>query len=187
MYTSKEKIENYINADIDQSYGPQITNWVEAVEDYIDRETNRTFGTSNSASERVYDGDDTTTLIIDDAHEVVSVERDIDDSPLSTDDYYTKPANEKPYTAIELDDQVFPEGTQNVTVNAKWGYGSVPNDIELAATVLAAGILNAGTTTDDEVKKESFGDYSVTYRNDSHWADYERAKDIIASYKRYSF
>lgn len=186
-YTTEQNIENYLLTDIADSFSGNIDRWINAVEQYIDKQTNRTFGTSNSASTRVYDGDDTDTLIIDDAHEIVSVTRDIDDSALGSDEWYSLPANDKPYTAIELDKKVFPEDTQNITVEAKWGYGEVPDDIQLAATVLVAGIVNVAHDSDGEVKKESFGDYSVTYRSESHWADYKRAEDIIKSYKRHSF
>jgi len=187
MYTSKDKIEDYIDADIDSSYGNTLTRFIESVEAHIDNETGRTFGTANTASQRVFDGDGTDELIIDDAHDIVSVTRDIDDNALDTGEWNGLPANDTPKTAIKLDTKVFPKDTQNITVEAKWGYGEVPRDIELAATVLVAGIMNANVSTDEEVKKESFGDYSVTYKDESHWSDYERTETILENYRRHRF
>lgn len=198
-YTSKEKVENYLLQDIDAGFSAQINDWIESVERYIDQYTNRNFIADASASPRSYDGNSRQALMIDDCIAVTEVKVGNDqwgDSQsvvgnTGGDRYYTLPTNnvadKVPINKIGLRTRIFTAGHANHTITAKWGYSeNVPKDIEFAATVLVAGIVNhsQGKTTNDSVKSEKIGEYSVTYADEKGFADAEMAKKILDSYMR---
>ena len=157
--------------------------FIDAVTGYIERYTGRTFTSDEEAAPRIYDGTDSGQLFIDDATEITEVK--INDTILDESDYRLYPANRLPKTRIILPYKKFYEGAQNITVTAKWGYGAIPDDLAFAATVMVAGIINASSTTDDEIQSETIGRYSVTYRANSPQAhDFSNAKNIIKLYRR---
>lgn len=195
-YTTKEKIENFILQEIDDTFNTQIDEWIAAVERIIDNITGRNFKADSSASARVFDGDGTSELIVDECVEVTVVEVGNDGvgSSFSTipstgsDRYFTYPANhtskQMAINKIALSARVFPCGMQNNRITAKWGYSATPpDDIVFAATVFVAGICNQQILGGSEIKSETIGNYSVSYntdKGDNSWADFERAKSIIA-------
>jgi hypothetical protein len=201
-YTTEAKIENYLLQDIDASFSSQIESWIEGVERIIDNYTGRDFIADTTASARVYDGDGEQDLLIDDCIEVTKVEVGADDyggsftevSSSGADRYFLDPPNAQsldvkvPYNKVTLRSRYFPEGKQNNRITAKWGYSeSVPADVEFAATVFVAGIINQQRQGGDEVKSEKIGNYMVTYNSDrgkNSFADFERAMSILDSYKR---
>lgn len=201
-YTSKTALEDYILQDIDGAYATQIDEYIEAAERIIDADTGRNFKADSVASARVFDGDDSDILIIDDAVEIATVEVGQDSygssfqsiSASGADRYFTEPENAaligKPITRIALNARRFPAGRQNNRVTAKWGYSvAVPKDIKFVATVFVAGILNASRQGGDAIKSERIGNYTVTYNSDigsDSWTDFEKAKSILASYRRYN-
>ena len=195
-YTTKEKIENYIYQEIDDTYDSTIDQWISAVERIIDNITGRNFKADSTASARVYDGDETNELIIDECVEVTKVEAGTDSIGSSFTEipstgsgrYFTYPANALlkgvAINQIALSDRNFPGGMQNNRITAKWGYSvTPPDDIVFAATVFVAGIINQERQGGSEVKSESIGNYSVSYnsdKGDNSWADFTRAKEILA-------
>jgi len=199
-YTTKQAIENYMLTEIDDSFDSQIDAWIASVERIIDNYTGRNFKADSTASARVYDGDGTEELIVDECVQVTKVEVGNDtygdsfSEILSTgsDKYFTYPANATarmvPIHKISLSARCFPAGQQNNRVTAKWGYSvATPEDITFAATVFVAGIANQSRGGGDEIKSESIGAYSVTYNSDkgsNSWADFERAQQILDQYKR---
>ena len=52
-YTDKTSIENYMLKTIDVSFASQISAWIEAMENFIDKHTGRNFVAGSTASERV--------------------------------------------------------------------------------------------------------------------------------------
>ena len=188
-YTNRQQIENYLLTTIDPSFYNQINDWIAQMEIHIDKMTGRNFVADGTASEKVYDGDGSFDLFIDDAVEVEEVKIDdeiliVDDSG-NADDYYLYPANELPKRRIKTVSQRFNKGNQNISVSAKWGYSaSAPYDIGFAVTILVAGIINYSGDMEGEIKSMSIGRYSVTYKDEKQWQDFERIKDIIKSYKR---
>lgn len=179
-YCSVADIENYLLIEIDAGFESQIEEWIEAMENYIDKETGRNFKADTIASERLYDGDGSTSLYIDDCIEITKVE--VDDEEI---EYYAYPANELPKIKLELEDDIFTRGKQNVAITAKWGYSAdVPKAIEFACMVLVAGIINNAANTDGEIKSLSMGAYSVTYKDQKQVVDYENAMKIIDRYRR---
>jgi hypothetical protein len=190
MITSIEKVESYLLITVDEDFRDEVEDFIEAVQAYVERFTGRTFSADSEATARLYDGSGTGELWIDDAAEVTEVK--IDGEVLTTDEYVTYPANRKPITRIILHYRVFREAAQNVSVKAKWGYGAaVPADLELAATMLVADIINvANTVGGGDVASETIGRYSVTYTTGSSPANASpealRAHKILKLYRRMS-
>ncbi len=199
-YTNKQAIENYLLIEIDDSFNSQVDAWMASIERIIDNYTSRNFKADSTASARVYDGDGTNELIVDECIEVTKVEVGnssygdsfAEVSSTGADKYFTYPANATarmvPIHKISLSARCFPSGYQNNRVTAKWGYSiTPPEDITFAATVFVAGVINQSRGGGDEIKSESIGSYSVTYNSDkgsNSWADFERAKQILDQYKR---
>lgn len=184
-YTDKTTIENYLLSEVDSTMDDQIDSWIEAMENYIDKETGRNFVADSAASERLYDGDGDREMFIDDCVEIEKLE--IGGSEVDEDDYFVYPANETPKTQIAMEYRRFTRGRQNVTVTAKWGYSEeVPSDIKFACTVLVAGIINNAADTGGEVKGITMGEYRVEYRDEKQTDDFENVKNILAKYQRMS-
>lgn len=197
-YTSKTKIENYTLQTINASFDSQITAWIESVERYIEQLTGRIFIADLVASEKKYDGEGETSQKFDEFVQLTKLELGEDDPALSPStinrvevpntDYRLYPNNQENKATIMLRSGYFPCGYQNVVVTARWGYSdTLPADIELAATILVAGITNYSNNAKGKVRSESLGRYSVSYETDKGWSDYERAKSILDSYKRFTF
>jgi len=199
-YTTKTEIENYILNTIDDSFNSQIDTWIASVEKVIDNYTGRNFKADNTATARVYDGDDTNELIIDECVEISQVEVGEDlygesfvtVPSTGTDKYILYPANHTahnvPIHKIVLTNRDFLKGKQNQKITAKWGYSTTPpEDIRFAATVFVSGVLNQHRQGGDEIKSESIGSYSVTYNTDNgvnSWADFDKAQKILDQYLR---
>lgn len=200
-YTTEAKIENYILQDIDPTYAATITDIIEGVEDTIDNITGRNFKADADATARLFDGDGTKGLLIDDAIEITLVEVGLDSyggnfitvGNTGSNRYFSEPANHVakgvPITKLLLHSRHFTTGIQNHRITGKWGYSETPpSGIQFAATVFASGILNQNRKGGDQVKSERIGNYQVTYNTDqgsNSWADFERALTILDSYKRY--
>lgn len=189
-YTTKEAIENYLLIDIDDSFDEQIDEWIETVEEYIDHETNRDFAPVAEEAvleDRTFDGDGTSSLIIDAATEIDEVRFSETGDPIDTDQYVLHPIRKDTTTKIVLKNYRFPRGVQNIYVKAKWGYAAVPKDVKFAATVLVSGIINNAWQSEGEVASMSIGRYSVTYKTKQQVDDFNKIEDILAYNKRYTF
>lgn len=180
-YCDITDIENYLLVEIDESFKPHVEKWIEAMENYIEQETGRVFIANEEFSERKYDGDGEKDLLIDDAVEIEKVI--VDGEEIG---WLAYPTNETPKIKIQRKEGVFPKGSQNVVVSAKWGYSvNVPQDIRLACAGLVAGIINRLLNYEGEVVSESVGPYSVTYKNEQGWNDFENIKKTLQNYKRF--
>lgn len=199
-YTSKDDIENYLLEDIDVSFDTQIDRWIEGVENMIDKLTGRNFIADALATARVFDGDGTNELLIDDCIQITKVEVGNDSyggtfteiAATGAGRYFTEPNNHivknVPIFKVVLNSNCFPSGKQNNTITAKWGYSAaVPQDIKFVATVFVCGILNQTRQGGDQIKSEHIGDYQVTYNTENggdSWADFQRAKEILSGYAK---
>ena len=191
-YTTQENLENYLLTDIDPSFESQIEDWIEAISQYITSETGRVFVADTTASERHFDGNDTRFLPIDECISITKVEKGSDqwgDTQAEITSYIKLPQNYSakslPIDELMLKDGYWLQGAMNHTITAKWGYSaSVPKDIELAATILTSGVIYESLSGEGEIKTESIGGYSVTYKDERQWADFERAKQIIGQYRK---
>lgn len=192
-YCDVPDIEAYLLTEVLESFEPNVNNWIREMEAYIERVTGRVFIADAAASARWYDGSGATEQKIDECVAITEVKvYDNFETELFTmtnvSDYFAWPYNEMPIRRLvkkPATSAYFFNGQRNVKVTAKWGYSvAVPELIRFATTVLASGVVNFSNNSDGEISSERIGEYSVTYKNDAQWADYERAKGIINSYRK---
>jgi hypothetical protein len=198
IYTTEAKIAAYINATIATGASSFA---ILAAQDFIDNYTGRNFKADGTASARLFSGNDRQALAIDDCVDVTKVEvgsnmwGDSFDEQVNTEgqtpQYYELPANyaadKVPIRKIGLRSRLFIGGNANHRITAKWGYSaSVPDDVSLAATVIASGIYNQnrGENT-GAIKSEKIGEYQVSYANEKGMNDLEQAMAILDKYKKY--
>ena len=188
-YTTKINLERYTLQTIDASFDAQITSWIESIEKFIEKYTGRIFIADTTASEKVYDGEGGSKQKFDEFISLTKVEIGEDTkTEIESDDYRIYPNNEERKNKIQLKENYFTKGYQNVTITAKWGYSAVcPADIILAATTLLAGIINYSNDAKGKIRSESIGRYTVAYTDDQGWQDFKRAMMILNSYKRFHF
>lgn len=185
-YCTIGQIQNYLLHGIKDYFRPQVDHWIAQMETYVEKQTGRVFIADEEASERIYDGDGKVNLFID---ECVAVSKlTIDSTEISSSDYLLYPASELPKSRIKLKNDsalYFTTDEQNIKVEAKWGsFVECPPDISFAMTVFVAGIINFSGEMSGEIKSEKIGDYSITYKTDKDWQDFERAKQILQQYKK---
>jgi len=194
-YTTRQEIENYLLITIDPTFYNQVDDWIEQIEAYIDSITGRNFKADTVDSIKYYDGDDTPNLIIDDLISLTELNiggniMSPDTDPILADgDFILYPANKLPVTKIQMRGSYFPAYPQRcIKVTGKFGYSiTPPKDVMTSATVLVAGIINYSLNADGEVQSETIGRYSVTYKTEKQWQDFERVNTILDYYKKYNF
>lgn len=192
-YTSITAVQNYLLTNIDLAFHSQVNSWMEEVEEYIDNETERNFLADTVATEKSYDGNGCSELLIDDCVEITKLEIKttegdiiIDDLVLGTD-YFLEPANDLPKTSIILYGYIFSRGIQNIKVTAKWGYSvAVPKSIQFVAMVLLANIINFSNQSEGELQSVNIGSCSFSYKDTSKRDDFNKVAEILDSYKKYS-
>ena len=188
-YTTKTKLENYTLQSIDASFNSQITDWIESIEKFIEKFTGRVFIADTTASEKVYDGEGGSKQKFDEFISLTKVEIGEDTkTEIESDNYRIYPNNDERKNKIQLKENYFTKGYQNVTITAKWGYSiNCPADLTLAATTLLAGIINYSNDAKGKIRSESIGRYTVAYTDDQGWQDFKRAMMILNSYKQFHF
>lgn len=183
MYTTKEKIENYLLLEIDNDFNDQINEWIESASLFVDQETNRKWIAEER--EMLYDGNGKDCMKIDEFTEIDTVEVGNDYlENLEELDFIVIPYNETPKNTILLKDDIFNRGVQNVKITGDFGYAEeVPKDIEFATTVIASGIILAQTNQQGEIASEQIGNYRVQYKDDKHKDDTTQAMNILQNRK----
>jgi hypothetical protein len=198
-YTTRQQIENYLLITIDPTFYAQVNSWIEQMEKYIDQLTGRNFVADAVATERLFDGNNANIFPLDDCISITKVEQgdgsisvasSIWTALIKDEDYMEYPANHTadglPISEIRYLGGVFYRGFQNIKVKAKWGYSvAAPTDIITVATILVAGIINYSLNAEGEVKSMSIGRYTVTYKDEKSWQDFDRIKGILEYYKKY--
>jgi hypothetical protein len=196
-YTTEAKVAAFLGKTIASGAADDAIN---SAVDIIDRLTGRSFIALSAAAARLFDGDGGCELEIDECIEVTLVEVGNDEwgdsrstvAAGGSGGYYLLPRNNKdnsgntiPYTSILLRSQRWTPGHGAHRITAKWGYSaSCPKAVEVAATILAAGIYGYNSQGGGNVKSESIGNYSVTYENEEGWEALVRAKSAIEQYRR---
>ena len=188
-YTSKINLERYTLQTIDASFDTQINSWIESIEGFIGRYTGRIFIADTTASEKTYDGEGGSKQKFDEFISLTKVEIGEDTkTEIESDNYRIYPNNDERKNKIQLKENYFTKGYQNVTITAKWGYSiNCPEDLTLAATTLLAGIINYSNDAKGKIRSESIGRYTVAYTDDQGWQDFKRAMMILNSYKQFHF
>lgn len=188
--TTKARVEKYLLTSIDSAFDAQLTEWIDAVEQYMNHETRRQLIADAAESSRKYDGVGKEDLMIDDFLTIseVRVFSGIDDS--TGEDWtayaYYYPANSTPKWRLDCTKKL-PIGKQNVQVTGRYGAyasDSVPNDLVTAATIFVAGIVNYSNQSEGEIKSETIGRHTVTYVTEKQGNDYDKAMATLKHHKR---
>ena len=192
-YANEGKLEDYLTIDIDNSLSPRIAEWALAVDLYIDKFCNRTFKDEGTET-RYFDGDGSLELDIDNFQSLNTVEilePNSDDAMFTLSegreqDYVVYPYNGIPkyrliMTPVSKSGN-WKKGVRNIKINGDWGRLAVPEDIQLAATILLAGIIEKGLKG-GSVQSESLGDYSVSFKEADDISNVMGVKDILSQYK----
>lgn len=197
-YCSETDVENYLLTTIDDTFSGQIEKWIEQVEAYIEKKTERIFIADTEASERWFDGNGELDLYLD---EFVSISGLVIYDALGNEQYtltenthyLSFPYNETPKRGLRtkyyntLGFTYFPSGIRNTKATAKWGYSvAVPDPIKFATTVLVSGIVNFSNQSEGEIKSEKVGEWQVTYRDNQQEADFKRANEIIDQFTKHN-
>ena len=194
-YTSRDRVEALMLTTIEADWQDNFNIFLESAENYIDTFTGRNFVADTEYSAKVFDGSGSKQLILPDLVEIENITITVSDDSeevLTTSQFYSYPANKTPKNRIVIDTDLvtyyFYKGQQNISVSAKWGYSvAVPKEIELAASIIMAGIINYAYEHNSEVVSEGIDDYNVTYNRKEDWVKYERAIEILKKYKKISF
>lgn len=197
-YTDQAAVEGYLLETVPDALVPRLEEYISAIGLFIARYTGRQFVAEAAASARVFDGDATSEMLIDECIAVTLVERGNDNyggtfttiSAGGASGYVLLPNNaaalSQPFRKILYRGGEWACGVQNNRITARWGYSATaPADIQFAATVFVAGIINAQQPNAGQVSSEKIGNYAVTYKTPAGLADYERALAILDQYKRY--
>lgn len=194
-YTNEGKIEQYLNATISQG---DARPYILSAQRFIEQYTERVFVADSTATARLFSGNDTQELPIDDCISISTVEVGV--SPWGdsystvtaggADGYYTMPVNntayDLPINKILLRSRIWIRGHANHRITAKWGYSEkCPEDISYVATVLASGMYYANRGENSgAITSERIGEYSVSYSSEAGFNDMKSAMDILDRYKR---
>lgn len=182
QYTDKAAVQSYILRNIDVSFDTQLTEWINAMSEYIDNRVGYPVFT-DTATERLYDGSGQDTQIISPVNTITVIT--VDDVVVTP---LIGPYNIPTKSFLKFRDNYFTEGLANVSVTGKHCLTStLPNDIKLACTILVAGIVNQSENQTDGVKSEKIGEYAVTYNTEDEQKQYKWAKEAIEKYRVISF
>lgn len=186
--TDIASVENYTLQDISDSFESQVESWIDAVSAMLEQMTNRVLVTDEASVTRYYDGKDRTFIALEhDWQTITAVELgDVYGENFSAVTGYVKYPAVAPFRKLILKSGYFTKGIQNVKVTGTIGYlAAVPEDLKFAATVLVAGIINSHNPNAQTKKQESIGNYSVVYTDDKGITDYNRAMQIVDTYKKH--
>lgn len=169
-YTTQTLIENYLQRSLNANEIAFLAILIPAVKLWIDRMTSSTFD-SASETTRYFDGGGV-MVDIDPCTDITDVDSVNTDNTESYDytnltEYLAEPQNETVKRYLVKRDGHWPSGTGNIKVTAKFTEydGGVPDDIEVAATILAAEVLNQGKVASGggNVASESLEGHSISY------------------------
>lgn len=160
-YATLNELKGYLSIS-DSTDDTLLEDLIEAASRSIDRIANRRFYLDSSASARLYRAYSDIFVYVDDIGTTSGLVVAIDENgngtytktlTLNTDfilDPLTASSLNRPYTQLTMVSNtqmwpIFPGLTQNglrpgVQVTAKWGWPSIPNDINMACLILAADL-----------------------------------------------
>lgn len=153
---------------------------------------NRTFDSTVYTAQK-YDGDGSRSLILR-QYPIISIAQiDIDGSTLDSTAYYD-PTNYADGIYADLgivkrvDYGIWIKGFQHIEVTYTAGYATIPEDLELCATKIAADIFNETKTAAQgqagPIKAEKIGQYSITYAGLENGVVPLKYKMVLIKYRR---
>jgi hypothetical protein len=172
MYTNKQTLEAYLKRTLTESedalfsvLNPQIK---KAIDDYTDSNFSKV-----DPSTRYYDVGRDQTMVVDldpctDVTAVAIVDNDnVVQDTYDANTYILEPQNEPVKREIRYRNAYWPQGEANIAVTARFSewVNGVPEDITIAATRLAATMLNTFNTQSDNgtIKSESLEGHRIEY------------------------
>ena len=171
-YTTVTKIEDYLNINVAPSFEDTVESWIEEATAFIDNRTQTNF--ESYSTSKYYDGDNSSILYIDDFTEITEV-------AINGTAVAVQYSNTTPIYRIKMPQGVFPAGMDNIKVTGKHGFSEEPpKDIEMAATVIAAGLIYK----EGAKVSESLENLSITYKDEKGLADFNNALQTIKSYRK---
>lgn len=182
-YSSQTLIEKYLQRSLSADEITFLTTLLPAIRLWLDRILSSTFYEVD-ASTRYFDGGGE-TVDIDPCTAITAVKSVDNEHDTSSDytnltDYVAEPQNQTVKNELVHRAGRFPRGSGRIAVTAKFSEydGAIPQDIQLAATRIAADVLQAGKTSAvGNVQSESLEGHSVTYRNPNEIIDKVATED----------
>lgn len=177
-YCTKIQVQNYLLKTIDVSFDSQLNQYIAAMSEYIDSFVGYPLY-RNTETEHLYNGSGSRALHIDRVHGTLEVTVDgVEVEPVQQP--YNKPVKQ----GLILREGAFTKGIANVSVTGKHSMcATLPEQISWACTVLVALIVQQVDEQREGVKSEKIGDYTVTFMDDVQRTDFNRAKEILKSYR----
>lgn len=181
-YTTIEAVFDYLKLEVPSESDPlteQVEQWIVAMSRYIDAYCNRPIWREGIETFK-YDGDDTDLLHITDC---IDPSVTVDGREVEVLSYPTN----KEYTSriVLTAGEKFTKGRQNVEVTAVHSMNLyLPDEVQLACTILVAGLYNAREVSDKVGTTERIGSYSVTYRTEEEKRDFASVKNLLSAYRR---
>jgi hypothetical protein len=169
-YSDATQVSNFLQRSLNAYETAELTNILAAIKIWIDKRLNSTFDLATPTT-RYFDGG-VPNLDIDPCTAITKVEAINDDGSdaytyTDTYEYVAEPQNETVKRELRKRLSAFPHGVHRIAVTATFSeYDSgVPADIQIAATRLAAGVINAGkiASLGGNVAAESLEGHSITY------------------------
>lgn len=172
-YTDKSKIEGFLDTTLDARTDGQLSFWIEAVTEWINRYCGTDFEDGGGDVTKYYDGVIGSTLRIDPVTAVTTLLiLDESGNTLYTltegagNDFLLYPLNATEKTEVRLINSAtvysFGLGNRRVAITGRFRSAtSVPAAVSLAATKLVGKLITEQAGKD--VKKEQLGDYSIEY------------------------
>lgn len=170
-YTDSTQISNFLQRSLTAYETAELSNIISAIQTWIDRRLNSTFD-SVASSTRYYDGG-VRSLDIDPCIDITQVEAINDDGSDSyiystTYEIVYEPQNETVKREIRKRLNYFPRGVHRIAVTAKFSeYNQgVPTDIQILATRLVVGVINAGkfASSGGNILLESLEGHEIRYQ-----------------------
>lgn len=188
-YTSQTLIEKYLQRSLSADEVSFLTTLLPAIRLWLDRILSSTFYEVEEST-RYFDGG-TETVDIDPCTAITAVKSVDNEHSAGGDntytnltDYVAEPQNQAVKNELVRRYGHFPKGNGRIAVTAKFSEydGAIPQDIQLAATRIAADVLQAGKTSAvGNVQSESLEGHSVTYRNPNEIIDKVATEDPFIS------
>jgi hypothetical protein len=170
VYTTEERIEAYLNRDLNSNEDVLVDELIVYISSFIDSFTNRSWldvdndDYASASEERLYDGNGKREIFIDDFSELEQVE--LLDSQGSVyvdltdeDDWILSPLNNTTKQSIYLRNYRFPNGPGRIRITAVFNSGNLPDDVIMVATALASKFFERAASS-GIYKRESIEGYT---------------------------
>jgi hypothetical protein len=186
-YTDATQVSNFLQRALTSYETAELPNIMAAVKIWLDKYLNSRFDQVGSTT-RYYDGG-VMNLDIDPCTAITEVKSVNDDTSASYiynegTEYVAEPQNETVKRELRKRLTAFPRGVHRVAVTASFSEfdGAVPADIQIAATRLSAGVINAGKRENTaNVSSESLEGHSITYMHPSGLSGSQSLDGLAAS------